>query len=140
MIVRPWLFVFFLVIFIPLGTAAVAAEYRVPLMDKAPKIDGVIDESAWANALQLDGFTEAGSKKVLERRRASAYIGATESHIYVAVKTQLPEEGALIAATTPGKPPVGVIHDDSLEIWVDPDIAGSHGRLFQMAVIEQCVI
>jgi len=33
----------------------------------------------------------------LQRRRARGFIGATPTHLYVAIQTQLPDEGALLS-------------------------------------------
>ncbi|MCX7599179.1 MAG: hypothetical protein N2512_09980, partial [Armatimonadetes bacterium] len=43
-----------------------AAEYRVPLMPRAPRIDGLIEPAEWAVAVGFSGFAWDG---LLDRRR-----------------------------------------------------------------------
>jgi len=44
------------------------------------------------DSLGFDGLINLGGGK-LERRRVRAYVGADENNIYIAMLTQLPDEG-----------------------------------------------
>src|SRR5438067_74851 len=66
-----------LALFLTAMTTARAADFRAPLMAKAPNVDGKIDPAEWAGAVRVDGF---GWEGVLERRRVTGYVGATETH------------------------------------------------------------
>jgi len=107
--------------------AGMASEYRVPLMAKAPAIDGRIDPAEWARAAGFDGFAFRNS---VDRRRARAWVGATATHLYLAIRTQLPDEGELAASVK--KDTVKVVFDDSVEVWIDPTPGSEHGDMFQM--------
>ncbi|HOS96008.1 MAG TPA: hypothetical protein PLQ54_22055, partial [Armatimonadota bacterium] len=69
--------------------AAHPAEYRLPLLPAAPAVDGAIGEDEWTGALWIDGFAWQGA---LERRTATGIIGATATHLYLAIRSQLPAE------------------------------------------------
>ncbi len=67
-------------------TCSVSAdEFRVPLLEKAPTIDGKISVDEWPVCAGFEGFQFRGS---LQQRRASALVGADEKHIFVAIRSQ----------------------------------------------------
>ncbi|HEY3321619.1 MAG TPA: glycoside hydrolase domain-containing protein [Planctomycetota bacterium] len=92
-----------------------AAEFRVPLMPQAPKVDGNIDPAEWACSAGFDGLAFNGT---LQQRRAQAFIGATETTIFVAIRSQLPDEGTL--AADPQKDSLKAVFDDAVEVFVNP--------------------
>ena len=103
---------------VPLAAVSVqAAEFRVPLMKQAPTIDGNIDPIEWALAAGIDGFVQQTDLK-LEPRRVKCFVGATETTIYVAIQSQLPDEGDLLTRTNADS--LKVVYDDSLEVYVCP--------------------
>jgi len=110
-----------------LAGVVMAADYRVPLMRKPPKIDGKADPAEWRNAVGFDGFAFRGT---LDRRRVRAWAGATKTHLYFAIVSQLPDEGQLVAAVN--KDTVKIVFDDSIEVWIDPTPGSEHGQRFQM--------
>ncbi len=94
-----------------------AEEFRVPLMREAPKLDGRIEPKEWAAAAGFDGFITLGEGK-LQRRRARGLVGATATHLYVALQTQLPDEGALTAEVKADS--LKAAYDDAVEVFVCP--------------------
>lgn len=106
---------------------ALAGEYRVPLMPTAPTLDAIVEASEWAIAARIDGFGWNGD---IEPRRATAYIGATESHLYIAIRSQLPDEGELLAEVD--RDSENLVFDDSVEVWVDPNFGTERGYRYQM--------
>lgn len=104
-----------------------AGEYVVPLMAEPPIIDGLIDPAEWALAARIDGFAWEGS---LEWRRATACIGATSTHLYVAISSQLPTEGGILADVH--RDSENLVFDDSIEVWVDPTFGAERGLRYQM--------
>ena len=109
------------------GRPAGAGEYRASLMAQAPRVDGRIEAAEWAGAVRVDGFAWQGK---LERRRATAFVGATATHLCLAIRSQLPEEGALLADVK--RDSENLVFDDSVEVWVDPTPGKESGRRFQM--------
>ncbi len=94
----------------------------LPLAEQAPMLDGVIDDAEWQAASRVDGF---GS----DPRMARAYIMATRRHFYLAVWSQLPADGGLM--TLVEKDTAAMIHDDSIEVWLDPGPLNQNGRRYQ---------
>ena len=88
--------------------------YVVPIMKTAPVLDGHVDEDEWKCAVGFDGLSHQGK---LEERRARAYIGATRTHIYVGIITEMPPEGELIADRKVRT--ANLVWDDSVEVWVN---------------------
>jgi hypothetical protein len=90
-------------------------EFRVPLLKAAPKIDGRIDPAEWAAGAGFDGLVWEGR---LQQRRAWTHVGATETHLYVAIRTSLPDEGALAASVEAES--LKAVYDDAVEVFVNP--------------------
>ncbi|MGC8668801.1 MAG: glycoside hydrolase domain-containing protein [Chthonomonadales bacterium] len=108
--------------------AAHPSTFRVPLMKAPPKMDGRIDPSEWACAVRIDGLT--GANGILERRRSCAYVGATVDHLYVAIRSELPAEGSLLAEVR--RDAENLVFDDAVEVWIDPTPGAERGTRFQM--------
>ncbi|MBI5834414.1 MAG: hypothetical protein HZB16_19120 [Armatimonadetes bacterium] len=110
-----------------LACAVHGADFRLPLMSAAPRVDGQVDGAEWAGAMRFDGLVWNGT---LERRRAAAWVGATSDTLFLALRSQLPAEGVLLA--TVDRDSLKVVYDDALEVWVDPSPGSDHGRAYQM--------
>ena len=107
--------------------AAEAGEYRVPLMPKAPTVDGKVEADEWAGATRLEGFVWQGA---LERRQVTGLVGATSTHLYFGILSQLPAEGSILADVK--RDSENLVFDDSVEVWVDPTPGQESGKRFQM--------
>ncbi|HUU11940.1 MAG TPA: hypothetical protein VM431_15555 [Phycisphaerae bacterium] len=88
--------------------ATQAEPIVVPLAKQAPTIDGHIELAEWSAAAAFDGFGRDGQ---LLRRRAQGWVAATADTLYVAIRSQLPAEGALAAAVDRDSPKV--VFDDA---------------------------
>ncbi|HET6386837.1 MAG TPA: glycoside hydrolase domain-containing protein [Armatimonadota bacterium] len=118
---------FCIVLVLLFARSAAAAQYRAPLMAKAPVIDGRIEPGEWSGAIRIDGFAWQG---VLERRRATGYVGADAAHLYLAIRSQLPAHGNLL--TSVKRDGANVVYDDAVEFWVDPDLGHPRGHQYQL--------
>ncbi len=116
--------------------AAEPIRYRAPLLDAPPVIDGRIEEAEWRGAQRFDGFSDLQGRLV--PRRARAWVGATRTHFFVAVQSELPPVGELLAKQERGN--INIVHDDSVEIWVDPDPAADKGAAYQVLINPRDVI
>lgn len=96
-----------------------AAHYIAPLMENPPTMDGFIRPIEWPNAIGFDGYLSGGE---LELRRVKAFIGATRTHLYFAVMSELPEDITLISP------------DDTVEFWLDPEPQNEKGIAFQTII------
>jgi hypothetical protein len=100
---------------VPEGRAP--AAFRVPLMQTPPKLEGRIEPAEWAASAGFDGFVTL-NQGTLQRRRARGFVGATATHLYVAIQTQLPDEGTLSAETKADS--LKAVYDDAEEVFVCP--------------------
>ncbi len=95
---------------------------RLPLMKAAPTLDGVIHEDEWAGADRMEGFTRYQVGQ-LAAQEGAFWVGADDTHLYVAVRTQTPPGGKILsrANPVPGGANLGAVYqDDSIEVWIAP--------------------
>jgi len=115
-------------IFLGLASLLFADDFYVlPVMKKAPEINGYIDENEWKEAIRFDGFSWTGK---LEPRRTIGYIGATNENIYVGIISELPEEGEILKNVKDNTEKI--VRDDAVEVWIDPFPGEDDGVTFQM--------
>ncbi len=98
--------------------AAARADYVLPLLERAPAIDGRIETAEWATATAFEGFNQVGGDGLLERRRVRGWLAADATTVYVAIRSQLPEEGDLLTAVS--RDSLKVAYDDSVEVYINP--------------------
>ncbi len=101
-------------------------RYRVPLLSAAPTLDGQVEEMEWRCAAAIDGLSYP---EVLEERRAMVRVGATRTHLYVAIVSEMPDDGLLVSHVTANTN--SLIWDDSVEVWIDPNPGEHSGVTFQ---------
>jgi hypothetical protein len=127
-----------LLLFVPASWGANLRNPLVslPLMAKAPTIDGVIGEEEWAGATRQIGFSSHG-KKHLASREGVFWLGSDGKDLFIAVKTELPPEGGLLARVQPRENvDVQAYLDDSLELWFDPfRTAKDHQRVCYQIIV-----
>jgi len=92
-----------------------AAQCHLPLMKQPPKLDGKVGSAEWAASAGFDGLEFRGK---VQRRRVRGYVGATESCLYMAIISKMPDEGALAAKHQ--KDSLKAVHDDAVEVYVNP--------------------
>ncbi len=97
-----------------------AAEFITPLLKTPPKIDGRIDDAEWRGAARFDSLIcfSGPTPGKAEPRRATGWVGADETTIYVALRSQLPDEGELSAKVAVDS--LKAVHDDAVEVYVCP--------------------
>ncbi len=104
-----------------------AVECQTPLLRTPPTLDGRIDPKEWSGCAGFDGFLWEGQ---LERRRIHAYVGATATYLYIALRSQLPTQGSLLTQVTTDN--LKLVYDDSVEVWVDPTPNAERGHAYQL--------
>ncbi len=92
-----------------------AAPMFTPLFKKAPVIDGRIAANEWRESHGFEGFGYEGR---LNSRRVRGFVGATADTIYVAIQSQLPDEGKLV--TELKRDTLSVVYDDAVEVFINP--------------------
>jgi hypothetical protein len=90
-------------------------------------MDGRIEEAEWKAALRVDGFAHGG---LLERRKATAWLMATPTHLYCAIRSELPQQGSILAEIA--RESENLVYDDSVELWLDPTPGTASGARYQM--------
>ncbi len=114
------------------GLPPVIANYQqrdrfcVPLMEKPPSMDGRLWEEEWTRAAAFDGMSYGGQ---LEERRVRTYVGATKTHFYFAILSEMPEGGELAAKTT--KHGSNIVFDDAIEVYIVPEPGVEAGFTYQ---------
>lgn len=107
----------------------------VPLMAKAPKIDGVIDPNEW-NTLHVARFVSQGGD-FLQNRPGEFWVGSDGKKLYIAVRTGVHPTAGVVAKVPvpPGKKDEsGTVFDDSIELWFNNDPSGKGGQYYQIMV------
>lgn len=99
----------------------IGAALRVPVLQTAPKIDGVLDDPAWDGIEPLTEFYQN-----IRRMRAyqisgqsEAYIGHRDGKLYIGVKGYEPSTENLTAAAT--QRDENSWEDDCVELFFDPN-------------------
>ncbi|MBN2642461.1 MAG: hypothetical protein JXR78_12470 [Victivallales bacterium] len=116
-----------------LGAAAFAVpgknhEFIVPLMEKAPTIDGKFNPEEWKDAAGFDGMV-SNLPVALEQRSVRSYIGATEDAFYFAIISELPKVGEIISKVKENSS--NIVNDDAAEIFIDPTPGVERGIRYQ---------
>lgn len=108
------------------GISASAPQFHIPLVAKAPQIDGEIKQSEWAIAAGLSGFVNANGKH-LDSRMMQVYACYDTNNLYLAFRLPYyPAEKKPRAAWNQRDsfPPKG-FEEDRIEILLDPNY-GKH--------------
>jgi len=96
-----------------------APEVRLPLMARAPQIDGRVEEPEWAATVRMQGFGRGPKLAPLE---AAFWLGCDGKELFLAVVSETPPGGQLLARFVP-LPQDGDARtwlDDSIEMVFDP--------------------
>ena len=95
--------------------------WRIPLMEKAPVIDGTVDPAEWAGAHGSFGFVRYPTDTVAPIRSAF-FVGRTKDRLYLAGLGKVGPTG-LARAVKARKGNVDCFSDDTYEIVLVPDAA-----------------
>ena len=94
-------------------TAAGAAEYKIPYLEKAPVIDGTFAPGEWDQSAGYAGLYHRGSEMFLSGRHAVWNIGYDKENLYVSMRTELPPEGSKLISTTRKRDGKTLLFDDA---------------------------
>lgn len=108
-------------------------EAALPLMQKAPAIDGRIDETQWRHAVRNVGL-ESRITQALATRQGVFWIGCDGRQLFLAMKTEVAPDGRILTRAVRDSPSpvtgegrggrardlVAAFHDDSIEWVLDP--------------------
>ena len=94
-------------------------NWRIPLMEKAPVIDGVVDKAEWAGAHGAFGFVKYPTDTVTPIH-SEFFVGRTKDRLYLAGTSEIAPAG-LKKRVNPRKGNVACTDDDNYEIVLIPD-------------------
>ena len=116
-----------------LNVGAAARKFQVPqvalpLMQRAPVVDGAIGEEEWGGAARWVGLCDLG-KSDLSQRHAVVWLGSDGNRVYFAFKTEAPPEGLItVHEAGEGDEDTKAFRDDSVEVFFDIDRAASPAK------------
>jgi len=101
----------------------------LPVMTRAPSVNGVIEEEEWNGAARWVGVCGLGGS-TLTHRAATLWLGSDGRRIYLAVKSETPPDRPLVANHKPAEDDsdTEAFRDDSIEVWLDPYKQASPAR------------
>jgi|GEM_PF-2129760 len=94
------------------------ADFGIPVVDLAPRIDGQQGDPAWGGAICLNDFTPMGTKAVASANLARAWLCRDADFLYLALLAEhdSPENARSLISGHDGP----IWEDDDLEIFLDP--------------------
>jgi hypothetical protein len=114
----------------------VRPEASIPLMKKAPALDGVISSGEW-NTMHVGRFVSQNAD-FLSARPGEYWIGSDGKILYIAIRTAVHPQAGVQATMKPrtdgGDANGKLIYDDTIELWIDNNVEGKDGKFFQIMV------
>ena len=110
------------------GTAIVSAQQadlpvaRIAAIETPPKINGDLDDAAWAQAQKMTGFHVYGTGKAAPVD-TEARLATDGRHLYVATRSHDAQLDRLVMEVSDRDGPVH--RDDSVEVFLDPGTGGT---------------
>ncbi len=99
------------------GSGTPEDPYIVPRTDSSVKVDGVLDDEAWENALVLElPYEISPGDNVPAQVRTEFLLTYNQSHLYVAFRAHDPEPSAIRAHLTDRD---SDWDDDFIRVWLD---------------------
>jgi hypothetical protein len=103
----------------------------LPLMKKAPRIDGVFSETEWKGAAQMKGFSKLSKK--LFPADAEFLVGADKKNLYIATVCETGPNG-ISQKVQPSPDNAMAYLDDYVELVIVPDNGQSKGTVHHMII------
>lgn len=95
-------------------------KITMPLMKKAPVIDGRINSEEWSGAARMERFSERGPKAF--PAESSFWVGSDGKKFFVAIRSEIPPAGIRQRAMPRTSNNAAVTSDDNAEIVIIPDM------------------
>jgi hypothetical protein len=103
-------------------------HYRAPHLAAAPRIDGRLDDPAWARVPWSATFVDIeGAARPAPRWRTRMKIAWDRDHLYLAAEMEEPHLWATLTARD-----AVIFHDNDFEWFIDPD--GDTRRYFELEI------
>jgi hypothetical protein len=108
-------------------------KINLPVMSKAPVIDGKIDPSEWADATGMCGLDAFGGTEMFPAA-AWFWVGRDKEKLYIALKTEVGSEGILDKIKPQGRTNPLVFADETIELVFIPELLDGKGKIFHTAI------
>jgi len=105
---------------------------RIPLMKKAPQVDGKIHLEEWQGAARMERFVLRGTKAF--PGEASFFVGSDGKKLYFAVRSQTPPGGIRQRAMPRPGNNMAVTADDNVEIVIIPDLQAKNLKILHSII------
>jgi len=106
-------------------------EVKVPMLSKAPKIDGVLDDASWKEAATSDAFKLADGDKPKAITRMM--LGQDAENLYIAIVCYESADALkALKNDITDHDADSIWDDDSIELFIDP--SGARGTYYQLIV------
>lgn len=105
----------FLVMFLGVGNGFCSKEISIPIFERPPKIDGVLNETCWKKAIVFEVDTAVPKKQLKDKWKA--YIGCDTSSIYIGIDADVSEPKEILKSIKVRDD--SVWRNDCFEIMVD---------------------
>jgi hypothetical protein len=103
-------------------------EYRAVMADRAPVVDGVLDDAAWRAAPWSEPFVDIeGDTRPAPRWRTRIRVAWDSTHLYLAAELEEPHLWATITERD-----AVIFRDNDFEWFIDPD--GDTHRYFELEI------
>lgn len=105
-------------------------RYIIPIMREGIEINGFFSCEKWEGAFSFNGFSEGDA---LDKREVKAFIGATKTHFYVGILSEIAPyniKPIVSAHFDPWK----IIYEDSVEVWINDNPLKDDGIIFQKTI------
>src|ERR1700722_5877362 len=104
-----------------------APLFTIPFASTPPKIDGIVDDAEWQNALEINALQTTEGK--ISSRQTQVWMCWDADHLYLAMRSPLrPGERVMQAFRQTGRDNSKVVFDDSYEIWLNADTQSPDGE------------
>lgn len=108
------------------------AQYRIPTTLTVPKLDGVLDDSAWVNALKTGAFARfTGATREFQQTEGFVTTDGTSLYIGIYCHDKNPE---LIRASETQRGSAAVVSDDHVFIIIDSQFVHRGASVFRVNV------
>jgi hypothetical protein len=81
-----------------LGTGSQESPYEIPEISSDVRIDGVLDDTVWQDALVLElGYETNPGENIEPKVRTEVLLASSRTHLYVAFRAYDPDPSAICA-------------------------------------------
>jgi hypothetical protein len=113
---------------VAVGNGSEDSPYEIPEITSRVRVDGVLDEDAWSEALELEfGYETSPGENVEPKAKTVVLLASSRTHLYVAFRAYDPDPSAICANITDRD---NMFDDDRLSFILDTFNDQRRGYMF----------